>query len=176
MRKVCYSLFAFIMAFSFMLLTKPDKAAEPVNQDIFEPKQFVAISPSETGAILVLENDISWNTAKSACVTDETGFTHHMLTAGSYICDCCGDYVAPRYGFSYDEVYLLAQLLCGAYSYDGDGEYDFVWQALHTEINYYEVSKVLCVVMNRVRDDRFPNTVTDVVMQKGQFAVMPRVS
>lgn len=77
----------------------------------------------------------------------------------------------PRYGFTEDEVYLLAQLLCGSGSKDGDGEYDIDFK---TEINYCEVAKVLCVVMNRVRSDSFPNTVTDVVMQKGQFSVMPR--
>lgn len=77
----------------------------------------------------------------------------------------------PRYDFTEDEVYLLAQLLCGSGSKDGDGEYDIDFQ---TEINYCEVAKVLCVVMNRVRSDSFPNTVTDVVMQKGQFSVMPR--
>jgi len=77
----------------------------------------------------------------------------------------------PRYGFTEDEVYLLAQLLCGSGSKDGDGEYDIDFQ---TEINYCEVTKVLCVVMNRVWSDSFPNTVTDVVMQKGQFSVMPR--
>lgn len=76
----------------------------------------------------------------------------------------------PRYGFTEDEVYLLAQLLCGSGSKDGDGEYDIDFK---TEINYCEVAKVLCVVMNRVRSDSFSNTVTDVVMQKGQFSVMP---
>ena len=79
--------------------------------------------------------------------------------------------VEPRYGFTKDEIYLLAQLLCGDKSIDGDGEYDIDYQK---EINYYEVSKVLCVVMNRVRDDLFPNTVEDVVLAKNQFAVMPK--
>jgi hypothetical protein len=81
--------------------------------------------------------------------------------------------VEPRYGFTEDEIYLLAQLLCGDENTSGDGEYDidFVDQS---DINYYEVSKVLCVVMNRVRDDRFPNTVEGVVLAKNQFAVMPK--
>ena len=81
--------------------------------------------------------------------------------------------VEPRYGFTEDEIYLLAQLLCGDENISGDGEYDidFVDQS---DINYYEVSKVLCVVMNRVRDDRFPSTVEDVVLAKNQFAVMPK--
>ena len=83
--------------------------------------------------------------------------------------------VAPRYGFTDDEVYLLAQLLCGSADKDGDGEYDFVWATKYREkTNYVEIGKVLCVVMNRVRSAEFPDTVTDVVMQKGQFAVMPQ--
>lgn len=81
--------------------------------------------------------------------------------------------VEPRYGFTEDEIYLLAQLLCGDKSVDGDGEYDIDF-ADQSDINYYEVSKVLCVVMNRVRDDRFPNTVKDVVLARNQFVVMPK--
>ena len=79
--------------------------------------------------------------------------------------------VESRYGFTEDEIYLLAQLLCGDKSVDGDGEYDIDYQK---EINYYEVSKVLCVVMNRVRSKDFPNTVAEVVLQKEQFSVMPQ--
>ena len=81
--------------------------------------------------------------------------------------------VEPRYGFAEDEICLLAQLLCGDENTSGDGEYDidFVDQS---DINYYEVSKVLCVVMNRVRDDRFPDTVEDAVLAYNQFAVMPK--
>lgn len=81
--------------------------------------------------------------------------------------------VEPRYGFTEDEIYLLAQLLCGDENISGDGEYDIDFVD-PSNINYYEVSKVLCVVMNRVRDDRFPNTVEDVVLAKNQFAVMPK--
>lgn len=77
----------------------------------------------------------------------------------------------PRYGFTEDDIYLLAQLLCGGKDRDGDGEYDIDFEK---EVNYYEVSKVLGVVMNRVRSDDFPDTVYDVVMQKGQFSVIPR--
>lgn len=75
--------------------------------------------------------------------------------------------IEPRYGFTDEEVYLLAQLLCGSAKISGDGEYDFVWKGKVT--NYGEMCKVLCVVMNRVRSDSFPNTVKEVVMQKGQF-------
>jgi len=78
--------------------------------------------------------------------------------------------VPPRYGFTEDEVYLLAQLLCGDKERDGDGEYDIDYQK---DTNYYEVSKVLNVVMNRVESCHFPNTVTEVVMQERQFVVMP---
>lgn len=76
----------------------------------------------------------------------------------------------PRYGFTDDDVYLLAQLLCGSGTRDGDGEYDIDFQR---EINYFEVCKVLDVVMDRVRSGEFPNTVYGVVMEDGQFSVMP---
>lgn len=78
--------------------------------------------------------------------------------------------IEPRYGFTDEEIYLLAQLLCGDESYEGDGEYDFVWQVTYEEMNYYEMSKVLCVVMNRVRNEDFPDTVSDVIFDEGQFA------
>ncbi len=82
----------------------------------------------------------------------------------------------PRYGFTDEEVYLLAQLLCGSSNVDGDGEYDFVYTAKYfpDKLNYCEISKVLCVVMNRVRSEQFPNTVSEVVLQKGQFSTMPK--
>ena len=75
-----------------------------------------------------------------------------------------------RYGFTEGEIYLLAQLLCGDENISGDGEYDIDFAK---EVNYNEVSKVLAVVMNRVRSTQFPNTAYDVVMQKNQFSVMP---
>jgi len=81
--------------------------------------------------------------------------------------------IEPRYGFTEEEVYLLAQLLCGDGKRDGDGEYDIDYQA-EDKINYHEVSKVLSVVMNRVRDGRFPSTVKDVVLARNQFHVFPK--
>ena len=81
--------------------------------------------------------------------------------------------VELRYGFTEDEMYLLAQLLCGDKKISGDGEYDIDFVD-REDLNYYEISKVLCVVMNRVRDDRFPSTVEDVVLAKNQFSVMPK--
>ena len=81
-----------------------------------------------------------------------------------------------RYGFSESEIYLLAQLLCGDESIDGDGEFDFVWQYEHDRPYKDEMSKVLCVVMNRQRSDIYPDTVTDVVMQPEQFTPMPENS
>lgn len=81
------------------------------------------------------------------------------------------DEVKFRYGFTDEDIYLLAQVLSGGKNIDGDGEYDIDFQ---NEINYYEVGKVLSVIMNRVRSESFPDTVKDVVMQKGQFSVMPR--
>lgn len=76
----------------------------------------------------------------------------------------------PRYGFTDDEMYLLAVLLSGSKYVDGDGEYDIDYG---NDDRYDQISLVLCVVMNRVRDDRFPNNVSDVVWADGQFALMP---
>lgn len=94
------------------------------------------------------------------------------LITDTYVVETLIEEVEPRYGFTDEEVYLLAQLLCGSATVSGDGEYDFVWNGKVT--NYSEMCKVLCVVMNRVRSDKFPNTVTDVVLQKGQFSNVKR--
>jgi hypothetical protein len=77
---------------------------------------------------------------------------------------------SPRYGFTDEDIYLLAQVLCGSKYTDGDGEYDIDFAA---EVNYCEISKVLGVIMNRVRSELYPNTVYEVVNQEGQFAVIP---
>ena len=100
-------------------------------------------------------------------------FEHGELISG--VCVDCGEFI-PRYGFTDDEIYLLAQLLCGDESIDGDGEYDFAKFPLYgMEVRDDQISLVLNVVMNRVRAEyRGNGTVTDVVLAKGQFAVMPR--
>lgn len=80
-----------------------------------------------------------------------------------------------RYGFTEDDIILLTQLLCGDKDKDGDGEYDFTWDLKNgQQVNYEQISLVLCVVMNRIRDDRFPDTVREVVLQKRQFSCFPR--
>jgi len=81
--------------------------------------------------------------------------------------------LSPQYGFTEEEVYLLAQLLCGDASIDGDGEFDFVWQYEHGQPYFTEMSKVLCVVMNRQRSGEFPDNVHDIVLQSTQFSPMP---
>ena len=78
--------------------------------------------------------------------------------------------IEPRYGFTDDEVYLLAVLLSGSKNVDGDGEYDVDF---NNDERYDQISLVFCVVMNRVRDERFPNTVSEVVWAPGQFSLMP---
>ena len=68
----------------------------------------------------------------------------------------------------------MAQLLCGQAGKDGDGEYDFETQIAKNEINWFEINKVLEVVMNRVLTPGiYANNVTDVIMQPGAFSVMP---
>jgi len=78
---------------------------------------------------------------------------------------------APRYGFTSDEMYLMAVLLTGSKYKSGDGEFDFDF-GLDKE--YDQISLVLSVVMNRVRSDRYPNTVSKVIWQPGQFSPMPQ--
>ena len=79
--------------------------------------------------------------------------------------------VAPRYGFTDNDIYLMTVLLCGSAKTDGDGEYDIDF---YNKDNHEQISLVLSVVMNRVMSSRFPNTVTEVIWQKGQFSPMPR--
>ena len=96
------------------------------------------------------------------------------LTPTSYIfeeLDTDEEVVVARYGFTNEEIALLAQLLCGGGNIDGDGEYDIDYQ---NDINHGEVNKVLSVVMNRVRHEHFPDTVEDVLFSPGQFTNMPR--
>ena len=80
----------------------------------------------------------------------------------------------PVYAFTDDEIYLMAQLLCGQAGKDGDGEYDFETQIAKDEINWFEINKVLEIVMNRVLTPGiYADNVTDVIMQPGAFSVMP---
>ena len=75
----------------------------------------------------------------------------------------------PRYGFTEDEIYLLAVLLSGSKDVDGDGEFDIDYGR---DEEYDQITLVLCVVMNRVRSDKWPNTVSEVLWQDGQFTAM----
>lgn len=75
----------------------------------------------------------------------------------------------PRYGFTSDDIHLLSVLLSGSKDVSGDGEYDIDYG---NQDRFDQISLVLCVVMNRVRDDRFPNTVSEVVWADGQFSLM----
>jgi hypothetical protein len=79
--------------------------------------------------------------------------------------------VIPRYGFTSDDIRLMALLVCGDKRVGGDGEYDIDF---HNSPDHVEVYKVLCVVMNRVKHPKWPNTVEEVILQPGQFHVMPR--
>lgn len=68
-----------------------------------------------------------------------------------------------RYEFTDDDIYIMARLLCGSKDVDGDGEYDFDYG---NDERYDQISTVLGVVMNRVMDHRFPNTIKEVILQK----------
>lgn len=78
--------------------------------------------------------------------------------------------IIPRYGFTEDDIYLMAVLLTGSEEVSGDGEFDFDYGRSE---EYDQISLVLCVVMNRVRSESFPNTVSEVIWQKNQFSLMP---
>jgi len=82
--------------------------------------------------------------------------------------------ISPRYGFTSDDVYLLSQLISGDKNKDGDGEYDIDFKNPLLPKHIHEVHKVLCIVMNRQRHHKWPNTVRDILLQKGQFMVFPR--
>lgn len=81
--------------------------------------------------------------------------------------------IEPRYGFTDDEVYLMAVLLSGSKYVDGDGEYDIDF---HNQDNYEQIALVLNVVMNRVNSDKFPDTVEEVIWAPGQFSPMSKWS
>lgn len=79
--------------------------------------------------------------------------------------------IEPRYGFTDDEVYLMAVLLSGSKYVDGDGEYDIDFR---NQDNYEQIALVLNVVMNRVNSDKFPDTVEEVIWAPGQFSPMKK--
>ena len=65
----------------------------------------------------------------------------------------------------------MTVLLCGSGKTDGDGEYDVDF---YNKDNHGQISLVLSIIMNRVKSDRFPNTVSEVIWAKGQFSPMPK--
>ena len=79
--------------------------------------------------------------------------------------------VAPQYGFTDKEIYLMAVLLSGSKYVDGDGEYDIDFG---NQDNDEQISLVLNVVMNRVRSDHFPDKVSEVIWAPGQFESMTK--
>lgn len=80
----------------------------------------------------------------------------------------------PVFGFTDNDIYLLSQLLAGNEGVHGDGEYDFEWQLLRQEPNDDQISLVLEVVMNRIDDPRWGDTIESVVLQPHQFSVFPK--
>lgn len=74
-----------------------------------------------------------------------------------------------RYGFTENDIYLMSVLLTGSKYVDGDGEFDFDKSRSDDQ---EQISLVLCVVMNRVRSEPFPDTVFEVIWQPNQFSPM----
>ena len=79
----------------------------------------------------------------------------------------------PRYGFTEDDIYLMTVVLCGSKNKAGDGEYDIDYG---NQDRNDQISLVLGVIMNRVCSDLYPDTVSEVIWQRGQFVVMKRWS
>ena len=77
----------------------------------------------------------------------------------------------PRYGFTEEEIYLMSTLLTGSKYVGGDGEFDFDYGR---DEEYDQIYLVLCVVMNRVQSEQYPDTVSEVIWQRGQFSPMTR--
>ena len=77
----------------------------------------------------------------------------------------------PRYGFSENEIYLMAVLLSGSKYADGDGEYDIDFSGQN---DYDQIALVLNVIMNRVDSEQFPDSVSEVIWAPGQFSPMKR--
>jgi hypothetical protein len=65
----------------------------------------------------------------------------------------------------------MTVLLCGSKNTSGDGEYDIDFG---NQDNHDQISLVLSVVMNRVMNDKFPNTVKEVIFAPNQFSPMKR--
>lgn len=137
-----------------------------------EPEQMIAIFDEE----MVIEDILAIIQSEEivSCWNEDYGRYIHT-SIENWICNKCHEVISPRYGFTENDIYLLAQLLCGDKNKDGDGEYDFTWNIQNDRpIDYHQIGLVLCVVMNRVRSDSFPNTVKDVILQSGQFSVFPQ--
>lgn len=79
--------------------------------------------------------------------------------------------IEPRYGFTDDEIYLMAALLSGSKYVDGDGEYDIDFEKQYDQ---EQINLVLSVVMNRVQSEQFPDTVSEIIWAPGQFSPMTR--
>lgn len=79
---------------------------------------------------------------------------------------------SKSYDFKLEDVILMTQLVDGDFRKTGDGEFNIN----HQNPNYNEIYKVLCVVMNRQRNKHFPNSIKEIILQPGQFEVMPRNS
>ncbi len=63
----------------------------------------------------------------------------------------------------------MSVLLTGSKDVGGDGEFDFDYGR---QDEFDQISLVLCVVMNRVQSNLYPNTVAEVIWQRNQFSPM----
>jgi len=134
--------------------------------EIVETVSITVLEPSESTSVIEVETIETQLPTETVLSTTETVLST-TETSIKEIKDA-------RYTFTDDDVYLMAQLLCGSPSISGDGEYDFVLDNKCINNYYVEMSKVLCIVMNRQRSSLFPNTIRAIILQKGQFTPIPK--
>ena len=71
--------------------------------------------------------------------------------------------MTPRYGFTEEEVWLLAQVMWGEYRFST------------TNPDWDQINKVMMVIMNRVEaPGLYADTISEVIFQPGAFVVIPR--
>lgn len=113
-------------------------------------------------SLLVIFTSCSMRGNSDSSTSSESSYISPPTSSTSSLSESSQDTTQPQYGFTPYDIEMLAVLLCGDKNTDGDGEYDF---DNANDDRYDQISLVLCVVMNRVRDERFPNTVEEVLFQ-----------
>lgn len=157
-RTIVFVILMFIVAYGFYYIG--------TMQIHIDPPEPVITTISQTRATRYTRSDVT----RSSIPTTSTIFTSTMATTTqtTLIPETTR---APQYGFSDDDIYLMTVVLSGSKHVSGDGEYDIDYG---NQDRQDQISLVLGVIMNRVRSNLYPDTVSEVIWQRGQFAVMKR--